>query len=315
MICINCKVGICHYDFYYAVSLMEYFNSHEEVRINAVVFSGIPSVKEYLDSNVLHVLLVDSHSELLTETELIKEKHISVLALSEEKNASDETGRVIFKYQPAREIGKQIKLSLPGKIKLQKGETIFLGVYSPLGRSGKTTLAEGLCNFKPNALYVGFEEFSGWRSTDNDNKINGNSSYTASCFLYYLADKNPDILKLLCTIKDKGEKGIIGIKSYMDIRQINQEHMGWFKTILKGQGIYDMVVFDFGTGALSDFSILCHMDRILVPILEDRISMCKIKNFEALMKEHGMDVAEKKVRYVHVLEKSLSEDDYEYLLT
>ncbi len=311
----NYKIGICHSDFYYAVSLMEFFNSHKEIPISVVVFSGINSVNEYLNEDFLHVLLVDEDNHMPVREELIIKKHVSVMTLCEERVTHKDNMKGIFKYQNVRSIGKQIILSIPKRLNTAGGETLFLGVYSPLGRCGKTTLAHGLCDYSGNSLYVGLEEFSGIYMEDQDNadNISRERIYTASCFMYYLADKNPDILDLLRSIKERSERKIEGIKSYMDIRQVNAEHMRWLKETVKGVGIFDVVVFDFGTGVLADFAILSHMDKLFIPVLQDKISKAKIKNFEEVIKEQNVDLTDKKIQYIHWMEKRLEDVDYESL--
>jgi len=70
---------------------------------------------------------------------------------------------------------------------------------------------------------------------------------------------------------------------FADNRQILTEHISWLSDILRREGTYNRVVFDIGTGSLSDVSLLDSFDSVFVPVLNDMVSERKLKVFRDLL--------------------------------
>ena len=83
--------------------------------------------------------------------------------------------------------------------------------------------------------------------------------------------------------KKGGFSCVYGAMYFADNRQILTEHISWLSDILRREGTYNRVVFDIGTGSLSDVSLLDSFDSVFVPVLNDMVSERKLKVFSDLL--------------------------------
>ncbi len=263
------KVGVCDEDYHYVVNLMEYVNSDRESSLTLVAFSSIGAVWEYLKNNYLDGVLLGK--DFLDGQELREDySGLLIMTLEEEKDVADG----IFKFQSAREITGQImkKLNVTETLEPVKGN-IFCGVYSPIGRCGKTTLAKGLAASKSGGLYISLEEYGGRDSLGEE-------------ILYHILFENPKLHSLIEKIKPNvyGLREVKGILSYMDIRHLTKENMLWLKDQLLVGGNFERVVFDIGVASLTDLNILYAMDRIYIPVIDDEASNAKLQAFREVLR-------------------------------
>ena len=134
------SIGICDRDIEYATVLMDSLNHRGRDEIRAYTFTDTEALGKYLEKNDLDIVLFG-------EDISPKEQNIRSVILSENpefKEVSVIEHNVIFKYQSISVIlGELEKLMKPAEISVRK-RCRFIGVYSPLGRSGKTRLATAL---------------------------------------------------------------------------------------------------------------------------------------------------------------------------
>ena len=286
------KIGIYGSDLCYSVKLMEYFNGHEDIPLKASVFSTWESVSEYTRQNDLDLLVLDGESH--------KEKdNIPVLYLSEQKNVENH----IFKYQSAEQIAKHITHFLGQKSISTKENGVWLAVYSPVGRCGKTTLSKCLSRYFENSLYVGLEDFPS-DSSDEAAQKNG------EMFLYYLASMNEKILEQISHGCEKREvmdfDSLTATVCYLE-RRITDKNYKWFKKILSEKRHYSAVIFDMGMAAFASLDTLQLFDRIILPALPDEHSKKKLSYFSELVKKNGDKGLAEKVKYITFSNKDFEE--------
>ncbi len=277
------KIGICDEDCHYMLNLMEFINSRNSIPIKMIAFSSVQAIEEYLAKGYLDGLLIGG------TVDLSKQLEDGIIHIVEDRDlaksvSNDEAWfRCIFKYQSADKIAEEI-ISVIGNgvTSVDKEEAVFVGVYSPVGRCGKTKLAKAISRYYENCLYVGFEDF-GFRHESGEG------------FLYCLVEENTQIVELL-----QGKQEITGISSYMDIREVRKENLSWLKTLLGRELSYNRIVFDMGVGALWDIDILSVMDIVYVPVLEDEASKEKLEAFKKLVSQSKYRLVENKLIYVEV---------------
>ena len=279
------KVGVCDEDYHYVINLMEYVNSDKASSLTLVAFSSLEAAGEYLNNNYLDGFLLGGGFKGKDNT-FEQYSGLVVIPLMDDKNFTEG----IYKFQSARDITSQImkKLNIREVPEPVKGN-IFCGVYSPLGRCGKTTLAKGLSAFYPGSLYISFEDYGGRDSLGEE-------------ILYHILYENPRVHTLLdkLTPNPDGLREVKGILSYMDIRQLTKENMYWLKEQLLVGGNYSRVIFDIGACVLSDINILHTMDRIYVPVIEDELANCKLQAFRELLRCDEYKELSGKLLYVNV---------------
>ncbi len=279
------KVGLCDEDYHYIVNLMEYVNSAKIGGLSLVAFSSSNAVEEYLKKGYLDGVII-GEKEALDEEFSHSYPGVVIMPLANERGIPYS----VYKYQSAREIIRQVldNLNVSDKPALVEGR-MFCGIYSPIGRSGKTTLAKGLGLYHSGSLCVSLEEF-GIRDSVGEE------------ILYHVIFQNIGIHKLLEKIvpDEYGLLEIRGILSYMDIRQLTKENMYWLKGQLLNGENYERVVFDIGAAVLSDLDILDTMDRIYVPVVDDEAANIKLQAFRELLRSKEYSGLSSKIQYVNV---------------
>lgn len=281
------RIGICDKDSHYAVGLMEYINMHANIPLKAYAFSSWKATREYIEREELDLIVLGR--EVAVEC-----CNIPIIYITDNREESC-LKNYIYKYQNVELIAKQITKAVRAMGAEDKDDQRILGVYSPIGRSGKTRIAMGMCDFYGNCLYIGWEDFSVY--DENVDKQN-----LAEKILYYILGRNTELVSL---IKDQHDENcrfdiIAGGINCMDIRQVSEEDMRWLVNLLKEQTIYKKVVFDIGTGSLGDIKILSVMDKIIVPFLNDQTSVNKLNNFKRFMRENSNSVTDKISTYIIV---------------
>lgn len=280
------RLGICDDDCHYVVNLMDYINSYRECGVCLVAFSSIEAVEEYLSIASLDGVLVGQDIKPSEEFQNEHEGLILIPLVGEKNQGADG----VYKYQSARCIAENIlaRLNVDIALKPISGKA-FYAVYSPVGRSGKTSLAKGLGVKHRGALYIGLEEFG---SRDN----------LGEEILYHIIFENTKLHELLDRVPSDqyGLREIKGILSYMDIRYLTRSNLAWLKEQLLMGGDYDRVVFDIGGAVLTDLNVLDTMDRIYVPVLDDEGSRIKLQAFRELLRCKEYQSLVGKLKYVNV---------------
>lgn len=151
----------------YGKNLAEYINRRESVPFEMQVFSQADKLSAYLQGHTPQLLLLSEGSSLESYGE-IREKADEVVYLTGQKEqVQGQNGDYIYKYQPTDQILNQLIQHIGSKEQrdnaiLQTSCPIY-GVYSPVGRCGKTTfslLLGELLSRRRSVLYIGFDELS-----------------------------------------------------------------------------------------------------------------------------------------------------------
>ncbi len=256
------RIGILNQDKKYSYGLMEYLNN-TEYHFKAITFSGELPLRDYLRTQKLEFLLIDEEFESL-------DIDVPTIYVSDQREDAKEG--YIYKYQSMNAIAKKL-LSYMKKEQVDYQKLRVYGVYSPLGRCGKTTIAKEICKHHRNSLYINMEEYPEEVDTSTNSEV----------FIYYLANYNPEVLNLIAQLKEdfRGNKSILGVNFYQDLRHVSKSNISWFLDMLKANMDFKRVVFDIGQGVLMDIDILSCFDRVIVPTLSDEISLKKLQIFKS----------------------------------
>lgn len=291
------KIGIYGGDFHYNLKLMEYLNCHEDIVLKVAVFSTREAVEEYIQSNNLDMLLINGERPGM-------ESYIPTASLLEQKGAADG----IYKYQSADTIGRLILDRLGRK---KAGEALWISIYSPVGRCGKTTLAKKICAYLTGSLYVDLEDYISFIPSEAELQ-------DGELFMYYLASQNDEILKLMkkLSLSNKNFEGyvrIAGTAVYFD-RQINVKMLSWLKEQMLQESIFGHVIWDLGTASMQSIRMLEVFDAVIVPYKNDATSMCKMNCFRSYIKENMGKELQEKIKYVELTEGDIDVEDIGLLL-
>jgi len=193
-----------------------------------------------------------------------------------------ETGREdgIYQYQSASALYKEMrryiwKQQMPKKA-ITNQEQEIIAVYSPLGRSGKTSFALAYAK-EHSFFYISMEEYG----------IITNDFCTGGGLLYHIKNRKPDIVSYLAsTIEEWEGISVLGAPSlFTDIRQLDGDDFVWFLNELRSGGNMPSIMIDFGSSCLAHLEILDLFDQVYIPILSGVTEERKLKQFKALLYE------------------------------
>ena len=165
-----------------------------------------------------------------------------------------------------------------------KKTTEILGVFSPLGRCLKTsfalTLGQILAKDKA-VLYLNMEEYSGFEEL-----LGKGFAHNLSDLLYYVRQDNQNLLhKMNSMVQTIGNLDYIPpVQMPADIRGTAWQDWEQLIRMITTESSYEVVVLDMGSGIDDNFQLLDLCRRIYMPVLSDAVSMCKIAQFENLVR-------------------------------
>lgn len=296
------KLVICDGEEEFSIGLMNYINRHESSPFTAVAFSKLDKFIDYLQNHTIHCLMTNRRFQREFQTQ------VPVLWLSESKTQEQED--TVYKYQSMEVLMLSLHQVMieQGFLTASETQQKIYGVYSPIGRSGKTSFALALCNHlnkRGRSLYWGFEEYSSF--------IEGQKEM--SDLLYFIKSRSPDIVSQMeCRLLRREQQMLLPSPvAYMDIRQLTLEDMTWLLEQLQKNSHYTALVFDIGAGSFADIGILRLMNRIFMPILSEGGSE-KEQNFRQMLDYMQLSYINDRIVPIHLEEACQSKEAMESLV-
>ncbi len=301
------KVAICDTEPSFTIALMNYINRNAGIPILAMAFTGVEQLQEYLRQHETDMIVVDEAmvSEAVAANQSCGKlsdeilESVPVLLLLRSGEHPEESGEVISrstngmtcgikgisKYSPASVLVKKM-LEVLGQKRTFIGsgqEGVAIGIYSPIGRSGKSRLAGALCEYwsgqsenpsvddivmSGRTLYLGMEEY-------------GPEGTAMETVLYYLKQRSENLsmqLKALAQTK-MGYDFIPSAGCYQELRELGAEDMERLLQTICREGYYRQVVADIGSGSLAELKCLLAFDVIYMPYLQEQETQQRLEMF------------------------------------
>ena len=271
---------ICEPNEQYAALFLSYVNEHNPTGFDIHIFTDELLLEKYMKETKVDVLLV---AEEVTKDELNKQAEV-VIYLSEgavaEKN---DVKHVIYKFQSAEQILRQVcKICLQEKnVKMnldfeRKEKCKQIGIFSPKGGSGKTTLAMTLAQILGNqekVLVVNLEAFSGNYSWQQE-------GYGISNLMYLMKQERDDYqMQVQSAVYRVGNFDYLsGVSHYLDLQQMKKEDMECFLNCLQKYTHYDVIIYDMSFVNESLWGTLERCDYIFMPRIEGQKSVNMFQN-------------------------------------
>ena len=284
----NSILAVCDLEESYACRLMDYLNLKKTIPFEVHAFTDIYKLAEYEKENKIDVLLISE--EALVKEVIERMDIIEIMVLSEGKIIEDTWGhKSIYKYQSSENILREVMCYYAeqgGQSKSYVGtaeEVEFIGVYSPVKRTLKTSFALTLGQIlakEKRVLYINLEEYAGFNVL-----LERTYMTDLSDILYFISQKKRNfILKLASIVQSLGEMDYIPpALSPLDLKVIRPEEWILFLEELKKCN-YDVIILDIGESIDGTFDILRRCSRIFTPIRDDGVSYAKIEQYEALLR-------------------------------
>ncbi len=173
----------------------------------------------------------------------------------------------------------------------------IVGVYSPVGRCLKTSLALTIGQQlvkEGKTLYIGLEEFSGFSIL-----LEESCKSDFSDVLYFYRQGNLDALRLRSLAYTWKELDYLPPVRYPeDLEQMTGEEAAGLVEKLGAEMGYQYVVLDAGRLARNLIPVLQRCDVIYMPVKEDGISSAKLEEFEEYLERSGNLELKERIRRI-----------------
>ena len=294
----NVKIfAICDTEKRYAVKLMEAFCEKKNFDFQVHAFSEVGELTLFAQQVQIEVLLISGKimSERISRLNIGK-----IILLSDGEIYEDFSDyESIYKYQSADHIMKEVlcyyaEYARPVTgMHYGKQEFEVYGVYSPVGRCGKSALAESLakCYGKgKKTLLLDLQSFSALKEQLSEEEL-----WDLADIIYFLRQgKKTFLYKLDSIVRSKGMFDyILPMKTPADLRSVTLAEWTELLEKLASDSEYRVVIIDFGNDICGLFQLLSQCTKVYTPVLPDVVSKSKVENFEwNLREEHFEKVLE-----------------------
>ena len=287
-------------DSVYAQRFADVVNQKEKTPFTVIPFTNLETLREYAQKHQVEILLV-SVSVPKEQVEGIHINSVVTLAEGEVVSAYDAYPSV-YKYQAVDSVIREVMSCYCERsdempfVVLGKRARI-LGVYSPVGRCLKTSLALTIGQQlvkEGKTLYIGLEEFSGFSIL-----LEESCKSDFSDVLYFYRQGNLDALRLRSLAYTWKELDYLPPVRYPeDLEQMTGEEAAGLVEKLGAEMGYQYVVLDAGRLARNLIPVLQRCDVIYMPVKEDGISSAKLEEFEEYLERSGNLELKERIRRI-----------------
>ncbi len=301
-------------DPFYADRFAEFANEREMTPFTAVAFASLEKLRDFAGLQPVEVLLVGSD---VPEEELSGIKAGQVIRLSEDgrqlrrepggaggNRLSEKGNAVIYKYQSSDAVLREVMAcyqvgSEQERLSLSGLSSRVIGVYSPVGRCGKTgfsvTLGQILARDK-KVLYLNLEEHSGL-------SVLMGTTYKESLsdLIYYYRQGEYSRVRLGTVLHSLGSLDYVPPAAYAeDLAEIKGEELAGLVAAIAGDGLYDEIVLDIGHLGRGIEPVLELCRTIYVVVKEDCVSAAKVGEWREYLEKSGQDKLWGRVRQLRL---------------
>ncbi len=281
-------LAVCDVEVDYAYNFMEYLNRKKSLPFEVQAFTGPEVLCQFARENPVEILLISDKAV----TEEVRKLEVGKLIILSEGVHSPELDQYpsVYKYQASDAVIREVmdcygaeRAALEG-VQVRKRTAALIGVYSPVGRTQKTSFALTLGQIlarERTVLYLNMENFSGFQEL-----LGEDYERNLSDLLYLARQENGNLVH-----KIQGMVRSIQNMDYippaigpMDIQEASfREWTALLEQILQNSA-YETVILDLGDGVADLFRILDCCDQIYMPVRGDAFSAAKISQFENLLR-------------------------------
>lgn len=284
-------------DFLYGIS--KYFQDKLSKTFDVYSFHNKEALIKFAEDKKKEIQ-VFLGSVCLTEKEQKQWNVRQAIYLSEGNRAEEGETPAIYKYQPVEGIMKDFLeichfTKEMGRVAV-KGSGKFIGVYSPVGRCGKTSLALVMGQVlaqKQRVIYVNLEEWPGFERI-----IGGYEGLDISDLIYYIKQGKKELGMYLngMVVTLNQLKILPPVKKAPDIQEAEAKEIEALLEEIADCGEYDIVLVDFGNQIKSTFQVMERFETVYMPVLKDSVSVAKQEQFFDFLKTSEYAEMEEKIK-------------------
>lgn len=279
------RIAVCDSEAGFACDLAEYLNHKKKLPFYAEAFTDTERFCACAGKSPPGLLLI-SRQDMNEQVEALGVP--CVVLLSEEKIQEEAGHKQIYKYQSAESMLREVMEYYTRNIGMEPGtrsleKLDIIGVYSPLGRCGKTLLSLTLGQIlgeEKEVLYVNMEDYSGFPDL-----MGGKGEKSLSDLFYEIRCRKEGGAGLLDGLVLKGGQMdyISPALSWEDIRAVSFSEWSEFFYMLEKETRYQTLILDIGNGCRELLRILELCRIVYMPVLKDWPSQCKLRQFRRLI--------------------------------
>lgn len=297
--------AVCDLEVDYAYHFMEYLSKKKNIPFEVRVFTSSRTFLEFVKKQPVELLLI-SEKAMCDE---VQEQEIGQIMILSEGVTPEGLRKYpsIYKYQSSSQVIREAMACYGEKrqgaemaLQTAKRPVEIIGIYSPVGRTMKTTFALTLGQILAKnkaVLYLNLEEYSGFEYL-----LGHTYEQTLSDLLYYLRQDAPNLMiRMNGMVQTMNNLDFLPpVVSPEDIRHTVLEE--WIRLVqeIVDYSTYETVLLDLGDGISQIHQILGQCTRIYMPVRPDPMSQAKISQFENLLTVWGGTAVQEKIKKIRL---------------
>lgn len=274
-------------DPFYADRFAEFANRKEKIPFTAVPFTSLARLKTFTEQQQVDLLLVGDE---VTAEELGTIRAKQVVRLSESGMKKEEDGLPsVYKYQASDHVLREVMACYdiraePALFSVVGAQSTVIGVYSPVGRCGKTsfclTMGQVMAR-EQKVLLLSLEEYSAY-SRLMKVKYGG----SLSDLLYYFRQGEYSRLRLSSVLYNWNGLDYVPPVTYAeDLKEVAGDEVAGLVNRIAEEGAYDTILLDLGHFGKGVEAVLELCRVIYTPVKEDVISAVKVEEWRAYLEK------------------------------
>lgn len=275
-------------DPFYADRFAEFANQSDTLPFAAVAFTSLARLKEYADQHPVEILLVGDETDLMGLQEIPVGQ---IMRLGESGLMKDQHVPVVYKYQASDSVLREVMACYQVRPEVSYGMALgvsctIMGVYSPVGRCGKTGFALTLGQVMAKTskvLFLSLEENSGLSCLTQ-------TPYRGSLaeLFYYFRQGQYSRLRLGAVTYNLGGMDYVPPVSYAeDLAEVSGAELSRFLRQVADDSGYDTLLIDFGRFGRGIEQVLELCSVIYAPVLEDCVSAARAEEWKQYLEISG----------------------------
>lgn len=283
-------MAIYDVDPFYAARFADVVNQKEKIPFEVLAFSSFEKLKNFIKDNPVELLLISS-AVGREEAEALGAGKVICLSDGETMQADMEFPSV-YKYQSSESIIREVMACYcerepdPLSGAAFRSSAKIMGIYSPVGRCLKTSLAITMGQLlaqESRTLYLNLEECSGL-------SVLTRTEYKEdlSDLLYFYSHGNYNLLRLNSVVHSIENLDYIPPVRYPeDLAQTEPEQLTGLIEKIAGEGGYENLILDIGSYGKFALSLMRLCSVIFMPVKEDSVSLAKLEAFQSYLDVSG----------------------------
>ena len=261
---------------YYSQKLAGYMNTQKAFPFEARFFDSRSELEIFVLKNDIDIMLIADN--LLAEVEDISVK--LRLRLTDDSVGNIHNSEAIYKYQSCETIIRQILSQVAdntqiGRLAIRSSFRKIIGFYSPVKRTGQTTLALAMGQLiaeEYKTLFVSLEGNSGLCEL-----LGLNFSMDMSDMLYDLRNGSRDVAASIGgNVQKLGKMDIFPIMADIkDLASVNYREWVEFIKKLESDTDYEFVILDISDSVRELSEVLCLCEKVFMTLASDKMAYAK----------------------------------------